>query len=333
MMPLNPRASMNRRYVLSALGSAAAAWPFAGSTQDASRMYRVGGLTPTPRQAPFVGALLAEFPKAGFVEGQNLAVDWRAYGQSVERVSEFAVEFVKARVDVIVAGGDFAIRAAQSATTTIPIVGFTDDMIGSRLVNSLARPDGNITGFSLLASELDGKRQELLIEAVPGLRRMATFADSTTSSLQHLQALQSAARARQVELTIHQIANAAEIAPAFEAAIAANAAAFNVLASPLLFSNRRIILDRATAQRMPTIFQWPEVAEEDALIGYGPRLTDLWRNSVAPQVVRILRGAKPAELPVQQPTTFELVINLRTAKAIGHEIPAQLVLRADKLIE
>ena len=288
-------ARMRRRDILSTVGGAAVTRPFAGSAQDTNRMYRIGGLTPTAQQCSFIAAMLAEFEKSGFIEGQNLKVDWRSYGQSVERVSEFATEFVKAQVDVIVAGGVFGIRAAQSATTTIPIVGFTDDIIGSRLVNSLARPDGNTTGFSLLASELDGKRQELLIEAVPGLRRIATFADSTTSTPQHLQALQIAARARQVELTIHRIANAAEIAQALEAAIAANAGHFNVLASPLLFANRKIILERATSQRIPTIFQWPEVAEEDALMGYGPRITQLWRNSVATQVIRVVGGAKPAD--------------------------------------
>jgi putative ABC transport system substrate-binding protein len=324
---------MRRRQFITLVGGAAVAWPFAGSAQDMGRTYRVGGLTPTPREAPFVAAMLAELGKSGFIEGQNLTVDWRSYGQSVEHVSEYAATLVKAQVHVIVAGGDFGIRAAQSATKAIPIIGFTDDMIGSRLVNSLARPDGNTTGFSLLASDLDGKRQELLIEAVPGLRRIATFADSTTSAPQHLQALQSAARAREVELTIHRIANADEISSAVEAAMAANVAAFNILASPLLFANRKVILERATARQMPTIFQWPEVAEEGALIGYGPRLTQLWRDSVTPQVVRILRGAKPADLPVQQPTTFELVINLKTAKAITHELPARLVLRADKLVE
>ncbi len=324
---------MRRRQFLGALSGAAVAWPFAGSAQDAGRTYHLGLLSPSPRTASFFIAMLEELRKSGFIDGQNLVVDFRSYGQNVERVSEFATELVKSQVDVIVAGGDFAIRAAQSATTTIPIVGFTDDMIGSRLVASLARPGGNTTGFSLLAADLDGKRQDLLIEAVPGVRRIATFADSTTSAPQHLQDLESAARARGVELTIHRITNAKEIEPAVEAAIAANAAAFNVLASPLLFANRKTILDRATAQRMPAIFQWPEVAEEGALMGYGPRLAQLWRDSMAPQIVRILRGAKPADLPVQQPTTFELVINLKTAKTIGHELPAILVLRADKLIE
>jgi putative ABC transport system substrate-binding protein len=271
--------------------------------------------------------------QAGFIEGQNLMIDWRTYGQRVDLVSEFATELTKARSDVIFAGGDFAIRAAQLATSTIPIVGFTDDMLGSGLVNSLARPDGNTTGFSLLATELDGKRQDLLIEAVPNVRSIATVADATTSTPQHLTTLQNAAIARGVGLMIYRIAKADEISSAVTAALAANTGAFNILASPLLFANRQLILELAATRRKPTIFQWPEVADEGGLMGYGPRLADLWRDSVTPYIIRILRGAKPGELPVQQPTKFELAINLKTAKAIDHEIPASLVLRADKLIE
>jgi putative ABC transport system substrate-binding protein len=273
------------------------------------------------------------FRQAGFVEGQNLVIDWRAYGQRVDLVSEFATELVKAQSDVIVAGGDFAIRAAQSATSTIPIVGFTDDMLGSGLVNSLARPSGNTTGFSLLATELNGKRQDLLIEAAPAVRSIATFADTTTSTPQHLQVLEDAARARGVELAVYRIAKADEIAPALKAALAAYAGAFNILASPLLFANRQLILEPGASQGKPTIFQWPEVAEEGGFMGYGPRLADVWRDSVAPYIIKVLRGAKPSELPIQQPTKFELVINLKAAKAMNHEIPASFVLRADKLIE
>jgi putative ABC transport system substrate-binding protein len=273
------------------------------------------------------------FRQAGFVEGQNLVIDWRAYGQRVDLVSEFATELVKAQSDVIVAGGDFAIRAAQSATSTIPIVGFTDDMLGSGLVNSLARPNGNTTGFSLLATELNGKRQDLLIEAAPAVRSIATFADTTTSTPQHLQILEDAARARGVELAVYRIAKADEIAPALKAALAANAGAFNILASPLLFANRQLILELGARQSKPTIFQWPEVAEEGGFMGYGPRLADVWRDSVSPYIIKVLRGAKPSELPIQQPTKFELVINLKAAKAMNHEIPASFVLRADKLIE
>ena len=277
--------------------------------------------------------MFEELRRSGFIEGQNLTIDWRVYGQRVELVSEFAAELVKARVDVILAGGDFGIRAAQQATGTIPIVGFTDDMLGSRLVNSLAHPGGNTTGVSLLATDLDGKRQEILIEATPGLRRMAAFGDIGTNSPQQLQALQDAAHARGIDLSIHQVAKAEEIAPAIDAAKASNAAALNILASPLLFANRKIIIERAEALRLPAIYQWPEVAEEGGFIGYGPRLVRLYRDLLARQFIKILHGAKPADLPVEQPTNFELVVNLRTAKAIGHEVPAGLVLRADKVIE
>jgi putative ABC transport system substrate-binding protein len=324
---------VTRREFITLVGGAATAWPLAASAQEPGRTYRLGSLSPSPRETPQNVALFEELRRSGFIEGQNLTIDWREYGQRVELVSEFATELVKARVDVIMAGGDFGIRAAQQVTATIPIVGFTDDMLGSRLVNSLAHPGGNTTGVSLLATDLDGKRQEILIEAAPGLRRMAAFADSGTSSPQQLQALRDAAHARGVELSIHQVAKAEEIAPAIDAAKASNAAALNILASPLLFANRKIIIERAAALRLPAIYQWPEVAEEGGLIGYGPRLVQLYRDLLARQFVKILRGAKPADLPVEQPTNFGLVINLRTAKEIGHQIPATLVLRADEVIE
>jgi putative tryptophan/tyrosine transport system substrate-binding protein len=324
---------MRRRTFLRVLGGAAVSWPCTVLAQEPGRTYRLGGLSPSPREASQFAALSEELRRSGFIEGQNLTIDWRGYGQRVERVSEFAAELVKARMEVIFAGGDMGIRAVQRATTTIPIVGFTDDMLGAQLVSSLARPSGNTTGTSLLATELDGKRQEILIEAVPGLRRMAAFADIETTSPRQLQGLQDAARARGVELSIHRVAKAEEIVPAIDAAKASNAAALNVLASPILFANRQVIIERAATLRLPVIYQWPEVAEHGGFIGYGPRLVQLYRDVVARQVVKILRGAKPADLPVEQPSKFELVINLQTAKAIGLEVPAGLVLRADKVIE
>jgi putative ABC transport system substrate-binding protein len=162
---------------------------------------------------------------------------------------------------------------------------------------------------------------------------MAAFADTGTTSALQLQALQDAARARGVELSIHRVASAEEVAPAIDAAKASKAAALNILASPLLNASRKVIIERAATLRLPAIYQWPEAAEEGGLIGYGPRLIPLWRDLLARQLVKILRGAKPADLPVEQPTNFELVINLQTAKAIGHEVPAGLALRADKVIE
>jgi putative ABC transport system substrate-binding protein len=277
--------------------------------------------------------MVEELRRSGFIEGQNLSIDWRGYGQRIELVSELAGELIKSKVDVLFCGGDVAILAAQRATATIPIFGFTDDMLGSGLVKSLARPGGNTTGISLLATELDGKRQEILVEAVPGLRRIAALADTNTTAARQLQALQDAARARGIELSIHRVAKREEIAPAIDIAKTTNAAALNVLASPLLFANRGVILERSAALRLPAIYQWPEVAEEGGFIGYGPRLAELFRDTVARQFVKILRGAKPADLPIEQPTKFELVINLQAARAISHKVPAGLVLRADKVIE
>ena len=273
------------------------------------------------------------FRRAGFIEGQNLTIDWHQYASRVDLIPELAAELVKAKVDVIVATGDAAIRAVQQATTTIPILGSTDDMVGSGLVNSFARPDGNITGTSLLSTELDGKRQEILIEALPGLRHMAALADSKTTAAPRLRSLQVAAQARGIELTVHQIAKADEIPEALEAAKASGAAAINVLSSPVLYGNRQIIIQCAATLRLPAIYQFPEVAEEGGLIGYGPSIIRMYRELVAPMLIKLLRGAKPTDLPIEQPTRFELVVNLKTAKVIGLTIPETFLARANEVIE
>jgi putative ABC transport system substrate-binding protein len=328
---------MRRRDFITLLGGAAAAsplLPLCAQGQEPGRTYRLGGLFPSPRDSPQYAAMFEELRRSGFIEGQNLAVSyWRAYGLHVGLLAEFAADPSKTQVDVILAGGDAGIRAAQQATATIPILAFTDDMVGSGLVSSLAKPGGNTTGASLLATELDGKRQEILMEALPGLRRMAALADTGTTAPRQLQALQDAARARGVELSIHRVATPGEIAPAIDAAKTMDAAAINVLASPLLFANRQVIMERTAALRLPAMYQWPDSAEQGGFVGYGPRIGQLFREVMARQLVKILRGARPADLPIEQPTKFELVINLQTARAIGHEVPAGLVLRADKVIE
>jgi putative ABC transport system substrate-binding protein len=221
----------------------------------------------------------------------------------------------------------------QGATATTPILGSTDDMIGSRLVNSMARPDGNTTGISLLSFELNGKRQEILIEAVPGLRRMAVLADSKTTANARLDALQEAARARDIELSIHRIARPEEIPAVIDAAKASGAEALNVLPTAILYGNRQIVMQHVAALRLPAIYPFPEAAEEGGFLGYGPRLIQLYRDVLARQLVKLLRGAKPADIPVEQPTKFELAINLKTAKALGVTIPESFLLRADNVIE
>jgi putative ABC transport system substrate-binding protein len=324
---------MRRREFITLFGGAVVAWPLSARAQEAGRKYRIAYLSPNPRNAPTFVALFDELRQFGFIEGQNLTIDHRAYGQHIELLSKYADELFGIPADVIVALGDPAIRAVQQATKTIPILALTDDMVGSGLVSSLAKPSGNTTGVSILATELDGKRQDILIEAVPGLRHMATLADTNTTAAKQLEALQDAAHTRGVELSIHRVGKSDEIAPAIDAAKKSEAGALNVLASPLLFAGRQVVIERAAALRLPAIYQWPEEAEDGGFIGYGPRIVSLFRDIMARQLVKLMRGAKPADLPVEQPTKIEFVINMKTAKALGLPVSKSMQLLADEVIE
>ncbi len=315
------------------VASATVASPFGAVAQEAGRTYRLGILWPYPYGTPEFGLLADVLRPYGFIDGKNLNIDYRSWAQHVERIWDYAAEFARERVDAISAGGDVAIRAAQKATPSIPIVGVADDMLGSGFITSFSRPTGNVTGVSILSPELDGKRQDILIEALPGLNHLALLADFNASKQAHLDVLREAARARNIEASIHSIAKPEEIAPAIDAAKAAGAAALNVLASPMLNSNRRLIIERVAAQRLPAIFHWPETAEEGGFAAYGARFDQIIRELHARQVAQILRGGKVADIPVEQPTKFELVINLKTAKALGLTISELLLLRADKVIE
>ncbi len=206
-------------------------------------------------------------------------------------------------------------------------------MVEAGLVRSLAHPEGNTTGTSILSAELDGKRQEILIEAVPGLRRMAALADSNRTSGSRIQALEDTAHGQGIELSVHQIKRPEDIPAAVDAAKAWGAAALNVLASPVLYSSRRLIMQSVAALRLPAIYQFPEVAEEGGFAAYGPRVVQIFRDLMAQQLAKLLRGIKPADIPIEQPDKFELVINLKTANALGVTVPATLVARADKVIE
>jgi putative tryptophan/tyrosine transport system substrate-binding protein len=323
---------MRRREFIAFVG-ASVVWPFAAMAQEAGRTYRCGIVAPFPcKGAPVIIALSEEMRRRGFINGQNLTIDCHEFGPNIELSSEYAGELVKAKVDVIMPYGDVAIRAAQQATKTIPILAMTDDMVGSGLVNSLARPNGNTTGLTILAAELDSKRQEILIEAVPGIRGMAAISDTITTDAK-LHALQEAARARNIELSVHRIAKAEDVAAAIDMAKTSGATALNILASPFLWTVRQLIMDRAAALRLPAIWQWPENAEEGGLVAYGPRATQLVRDITARQLVQLFNGVKVADIPVEQPTKFELVINLKTAKAMGVTVPEALLVRADKVIE
>jgi putative ABC transport system substrate-binding protein len=327
---------MQRREFITLLGSAAVAWPLAARAQEAGRTYRLGFLLPTARQAPQVEAFFDELQLNGFVEGKNLVVIPGGFEATDDNLAERAAALINAAPDAIVAGPAPPLRALQAITRSVPLVGMSEDMVGEGLVASLARPGGNITGISLLSPELDGKRQDILIEAIPGARRIAAMADSRQTPPYHLQTLQHAARSRGVELAVFGVNGPEEIASAIDAAKAGGAEALNFLATPL-FSlpgtrNNAIVMERIAALRLPAMFQWPETAEAGALAGYGPRFTDMYRQR-SRMVAKILRGANPAGMPVEQPDRFQLVINVKAAKALGHEVPAGLVLRADEVIE
>jgi putative ABC transport system substrate-binding protein len=321
---------MHRRQFITALGGAAIT-PLAAHAQEAGRIYRLGVLVPAARESAAVRAMFDELRLNGFVEGQNLAVIG-SFGVTTEQIADGVAILMKAVPDVIVSGPELYTRALQAATRTMPLLSISEDLVGEGLVASLAKPGGNVTGISLLSPELDDKRQDILIDAVPGIRRMAALADSAITLKRHLQQQQEVARARGVELSILTVAKPEEIAPALDEAKARGAEAVNFLATPLQLLSRGLIFDRIAATRIPAIYQWPDMAEEGGLIGYGPRFTQVYRQR-ARQITKVLRGAKPSDVPVEQPSTFEMVINLRTAKAIGHEIPAGLLLRADKVIE
>ena len=330
---------MKRRDFIVVLCGAAAARPLAAMAQEPGRTYRLGFLESDARDdtSPQVVRIWQIFwdrlRRGGFIEGQNLTVEYRAYGQHFDLLSQSAADLVNARVDVIVTGGEAAIRALQRATKTIPIVAMGGDLLGSGFVNSLSRPDGNTTGVSILAFEADGKRQDILIEAVPGLRLMAVLTDVNITNAAKLDALQEAAGAHGIEFSIHRVARGEEIAAAIDSAQASGATALNIVSSPLFYGHRHLIMERAAAARLPTIYEFPESAEEGGFAAYGPRLGQLFSEIMPQQIVKIFRGTKVADIPIEQPTKFELVINLKTAKTMNFKVPEALLARADKVIE
>ena len=325
---------MRRRTFIAGVGGTVLLAPRSIFAQQPGRTYRLGAVIPSGRQTPPIVALFDELRLNGFIEGHNLEVLPDGFAIRNEQMPAQAAAMVKAAPDVIISGGLFATRAVQQVNPSGPHVATSNDMIADGFVPSLARPGGNTTGISLLAPELDGKRQDLVIEAVPGLRKLGLLADGNTTPPAHLQKLLAAARGRGIEAAAYAVTRSEEIASAIQSAKMSGAMALNVLTSPMFgaYPNRGIVFERATALRLPAIYEWPEMAEEGGFAAYGPRFSDFFRQ-YARIVVRVLRGMKPAEIPVEQPTRFEFVLNLKTAKAIGHEIPAGLVLRADKLIE
>jgi putative ABC transport system substrate-binding protein len=323
---------MRRREFIALIGGSVTAWPLAARAQEFKRTYRIGVITRSPRMAVNYVAFFDELQRLGFVEGQNLIVDARGFAARSEQFSELALALASSNVDALVCGGDLAIRAAQQATKTIPIVGITDDMLSAGLVRSLAKPGGNTTGISILATELDGKRLEILSELVPNARRIAALADYNVTRPGQLTALENTVRERGIQLSVHRIVRAEEVIDAVEQVKVSGAEALNVLASPLLNAQRRLVIERVATLRLPAIYQWPETVTEGGFAAYGPSLAEMGRQN-AQQLGKVLAGIKPADLPVQQPTKFDFAINLKTAKGLGLVIPSALLNRADEVIE
>jgi ABC-type uncharacterized transport system substrate-binding protein len=324
---------MKRRDFMVGLGAAAAGnlAPSIIRAQEQGRIYRLAAVFGSPKAAPFIAAFFDELRALGFMDGQNLKLEAR-YGLQGELPSEAVDAIVKFQPDAIYSSSERWSRVLWDSMPNVPIVCLSADLIGSGLLKSLARPDSGVTGVSFFGPELDGKRQQILLEAVPSARRIAMLGDGVTTTPAQINALQEAARAGGVESSVFYIRSSEDVVPVMDQIKASGAAAVNVMASILASSNRKLLFERATALRLPAIYEWPEMAEEGGLLGYGARLSGIFRQT-ARMVAKVFKGTRPAEIPVEQPTQFELVVNLRAAKAIDLELPAGLVLRADKLIE
>jgi putative ABC transport system substrate-binding protein len=322
---------MRRREFITLLGTAAA-WPLtARAQQQAGKLPRIGSIVTEPSE--LVEALSQGLREAGYVDGQNMVLDTRYHHGSLERIGEFAHELVALKCSVIVAGSPYAIRAVLKETNTIPSVGIDleSDPVANGWVKSLARPGGNFTGLFLDIPELGGKQIELLKNVVPTLTRLAVLSDAVIGTLQ-FQAIETAARSSGVTLESFLIRTAEEINDAVERAAHKRVDGMMVLTSPLIFNQRSQIADLALKARLPTINGFNLYPKAGGLMAYGPNFPSMFKRA-ASYVDRILSGANPGELPIERPTKFELVINLKTAKALDLQVPWQLQQLADEVIE
>jgi putative ABC transport system substrate-binding protein len=326
-----------RRFLLTSLAGALAA-PLAARAQQAAKIARIGYLAPNL-------AVSVHLPEAfrqglrdlGYLEGRNVVIEYRDAEGKFERLPGLTAGLVALKVDVIVAGGTPAALAAQKATRTLPVVfAGPGDPVTSGLVTSLARPGGNVTGLSSFAPELVGKCLEQLKQAVPGVGRVAALwqpgglGERTDKDV--LKEAEAAARALGVRLQFVEARGPENFDKAFSEMTRARAGALTVLPGSMFVNERRRLVDLAAKNRLPAVYPWREGVDAGGLMSYGPDLADLFRRA-ATYVDRILKGAKPGDLPVEQPTKFELVINLKTAKALGLTIPPSLLARADQVIE
>jgi putative ABC transport system substrate-binding protein len=324
-----------RKFLATLLGGTAAAWPLAARAQQPAKLPTVGYLgSATPAtQGRWAAAFVQRLRELGWIEGRTIAVEYRWAEGRDERAAEIAAEFVRRKVDVIVTSGTGMVLAAKQVTSVIPIVfAATGDPVGTGLVTSLARPGGNITGLSNQIPDLVGKRLELLREVVPGFGRLALLGNvGNPVVVLEIGHVQAAARTLGLEVIPLEIRRGEDIVPGFEA-LNGRAEALYVIIDPLVGAHRVRINTLALAARLPTMHAIREGAEVGGLMSYGPNIPDLFRRA-GDYVDKILRGAKPGDIPVEQPTKFDLVINLTTAKVLGLKVPPTLLARADEVIE
>ena len=315
-----------RKFLATLVGVAAVAWPLAARAQQPAKLPTIGflGAGTLSAWSLWVGAFVQRLRELGWIEGRTVVIDYRWAEGRTERYAEIAAEFVRLKVDVIVTVGG-AVAAAKQATATIPIVfAAAGDPVGSGMVASLAQPGGNVTGLSVQSTDLVGKRLEILREIFPDVRRLAIIGNvEYAATVLEMGEAQAAARTLGLEVVRSEIRRAEDIAPAFEALKGAAQALF-VCPDATINANHARINTMALAARLPTMHGLREIAEAGGLMSYGPNYPDLYRRA-ADYVDKILRGAKPADLPVEQPTKFDLVINLVTARALGIEVPATLL--------
>ena len=324
-----------RRRDFIAGGSAAVVLSAPARAEQSTKRPTIGFLgAASPELAgPWVAAFVKRLGELGWTEGRNVAIEYHWAEARTERYSEIATELANRKVDVIVTWASAPVLAAKRATTTIPNVFAAHmDPVGAGVVASLARPGGNVTGMSIQQADTAGKRIELLREALPRLARLAIMANSgAPGAMIEMREVATTARTLGLEVIPIEVSQAGEVFSSIES-IRDRADALYVATDPLIFSNRIAINEMAQRQRTPTIYGSREYVDAGALMSYGPNWIDLFRHA-AEQVDKILRGAKPADIPVQQPTKFDLVVNLRTAKALGLEIPPSLLARADDVID
>jgi putative ABC transport system substrate-binding protein len=324
-----------RRKFITLLGGAAAAWPLAAGGQQVGRIYRIGMFTAGERLLPKTWSIFTDgLKELGWIEGRNIVFEPRYAENDLERLPGLAAELVRLQVDVIVAFGTLAPLAAKRATSTTPIVmANAGDPLGSGLVASLARPGGNVTGMSLMAPDLGGKRLELLKEIFPQLSRAAVIWNAANPySALVFEETQGAAKTFAIEVQSLEVRGPRDFDSALNSDMRKRVDALVVVEDPLTFNHRKQLADFCIESRLPSIHGLREFVDAGGLVAYGANLDELYRRAVG-FVDKVLKGAKPADLPVQQPTKFELVINLKTARALGLTIPPTVLARADEVIE